>query len=450
MSLVVAARSISFLCSALDASPLGGECFSSLLFFTAWRRVLFFTACGECFSSSLGGEWFSDAVLHVFLVTNHCSVAMPMQFSGIVRVTEYEVDWEQLKELLDSGVDLKQAMFQPDADVMSLGELLGNVGDIKFLYEDDQDTYMKLAATIDPVSWYNMVAEPFDGGIDYTVNARLARETIKVGREAEILALTCDDATCNILDAALFQCGQELCSAFQCGQEWCSAYSPTFYHSDTREYICEPPKLLCLELVKLGMQPMLMESILDRQNRLYDSFVRAAYVQAAFEAGLIQELRKFRRDEQELFLTDLPMHIVLAIRHDAAVDLASASVGRSVAGELKFLGGMVDGMMTHGLSTRFTMKNILAFIEGNYEVETKRDNLVLHRRRVRESRTSFLKKWRRREMSFSKQRLDLIQKFLAQVDRPVMPSSVLHMIDSFLLGEFLAVLDDEVGVAFKL
>ena len=367
-----------------------------------------------------------------------------MQFSGIVRVTEYEVDWEQLKELLDSGVDLKQAMFQPDADVMTLGELLGNVGDIKFLDEDDQDTYMKLAATIDPVSWYNMVAEPFDGGIDYTVNARLAREVIKVGREAEILALTCDDAddaACNILDAALFQCGQQWLPAFQCAQEWCSADSPEFY----REYICEPPKLLCLELVKLGMQPMLMESILDRQNRLYDSFERATYVQAAFEAGLIQELRKCRRDEQELFLTDLPMHIVLAITHDAALDVPSA-----IAYELKFLGGMVEGMMTHGLSTRFTIKNILAFIDGNYEVETKRGNLVLHRLRVRESRTSFLKKWRRREMSFSKQRMALIQKFLAQVNRPLMPSSVLHMIDSFLLGEFLAVLDDEVGVAFEL
>ena len=66
---------------------------------------------------------------------------------------------------------------------------------------------MKLAATIDPVSWDNMVTEPV--GRDYMVNARLAREAINVGREAEILALMSEDATCNFLDAALFQCGEE-------------------------------------------------------------------------------------------------------------------------------------------------------------------------------------------------------------------------------------------------
>merc|ERR1719401_953341 len=187
-----------------------------------------------------------------------------------------------------------------------------------------------------------------------------------------------------------------------------------------------------------------MKSVLDQTNKLYDSFIRASFVQAAFEAGLIKELRKIRRDQQELFLTDLPMHIVLAITHDAVEDSASER-----AAELKFLGGMVEGMMTHGLSTRFTIKNILALIEGNYEVEERRHDASGHSSRVRESRTSFLKKWRRREIGYSKQRMAMIQKFLAQVDRPLMPSSVLHAIDSFLLGDFLPVLDDEVGIDFE-
>merc|ERR1719486_1410162 len=107
-----------------------------------------------------------------------------------------------------------------------------------------------------------------------------------------------------------------------------------------------------------------MESILDQHcngfsNNLesyLESFIRASYIQAAFEAGLIQELRKIRRDQQELFLTDLPIHIVLAISDDK--DPEALSVSR----------GMFEGMMTHGLSTRFAIKNILTCIEGNYEV----------------------------------------------------------------------------------
>ena len=196
-----------------------------------------------------------------------------------------------------------------------------------------------------------------------------------------------------------------------------------------------------------------MESILDQHYKgfsndyLLDSFIRASYVHAAFEAGLIQELRKILRDQQELFLSDLPIHIVLAISDDE--DPEDLSVSR----------GIVERMMTHGLSTRFAVKNILTCIEGNCEVPKGREfpfrgRQILRgrefRSRVRERRTSFLKEWRKREIGFSMQRMALIQKFLAQVNRPFMPSSVLHMIDSFLLGEFLAVLDDEVGVAFEL
>mmetsp|Transcript_117430 Transcript_117430/g.185846 ORF Transcript_117430/g.185846 Transcript_117430/m.185846 type:complete len:113 (-) Transcript_117430:37-375(-) len=109
---------------------------------------------------------------------------------------------------------------------------------------------------------------------------------------------------------------------------------------------------------------------------------------------------------------------------------------------------MVEGMMTHGLSTRFSIKNILRCIEGNYEVQRRRRDACGHFSRIQESRTSFLKKWRRREIVFSQQRIALIQKFLARNCRPPMPSGVLHAIDSFLLGEFLPVLDDEVGIDF--
>merc|ERR1719254_191582 len=105
--------------------------------------------------------------------------------------------------------------------------------------------------------------------------------------------------------------------------------------------------------------------------------------------------------------------------------------------------------MTHGLSTRFTIEKILMLIKSNYEVETGRQPSSGHLLRVQKSRTSFLKKWRRREIGFSKQRMAMIQKFLAQVKRPLMPSSVLHAIDSFLLGEFLPVHDDEVGIDFE-
>jgi hypothetical protein len=145
--------------------------------------------------------------------------------------------------MLDSGVDLKKATFQPDADVMTLDELLHCGGDIRLLDEGEGDTYMKLAATIDPVSWDNVVAEPFPAGVDYALNSRLAREAINVGREAEILALTCDDATCNILDAALFQCGGEFLRTDS--PECC-----TDVGADIRDYLYEPAKLLCLELVK--------------------------------------------------------------------------------------------------------------------------------------------------------------------------------------------------------
>merc|ERR1711924_12316 len=129
------------------------------------------------------------------------------------------------------------------------------------------------------------------------------------------------------------------------------------------------------------------ESILDQHytgfsNNL-DSFTRASYIQAAFEAGPMQELRKIQRDQQELFLTDLPIHIVLAIRDDEDMDLS-------------VLRGMVEGMMTHGLSPRFAIKNMLSCIEGNYEANYAREV----RSRVRERRTMFLKEWRKRERVF--------------------------------------------------
>merc|ERR1719353_2224441 len=100
---------------------------------------------------------------------------------------------------------------------------------------------------------------------------------------------------------------------------------------------------------------------------------------------------------------------------------------------------MVECMMTHGLSTRIIIKRILAFIEEGYEIMRTLPP-------AQERRISFLKKWRRHEIAFSKTRLSMIQKFLAQINRPLMPASVLHTVDSFLLGEYLPVLSDEVGI----
>merc|ERR1712224_572066 len=106
---------------------------------------------------------------------------------------------------------------------------------------------------------------------------------------------------------------------------------------------------------------MLVESMLDQENQLLSSIERALYVQAAFEAGLIQELRTIRRGQQELFLTDVPMHIVLAIDRDLD-EIVCLKL-------LEFLDGMVECMMTHGLSTRFAINRILALIEEGYDVE---------------------------------------------------------------------------------
>merc|ERR1711904_514975 len=118
-------------------------------------------------------------------------------------------------------------------------------------------------------------------------------------------ALTCDDALggfrsddaldgvrMNILDAALCHRGDEFLLD--------DTDSPDFYDNINNEriYLCESPKLLCRELVKLGLKPMLVESMLDHGNHLFTSLDRALYVQAALEAGLIQELRTVRRGQQ--------------------------------------------------------------------------------------------------------------------------------------------------------
>ena len=52
---------------------------------------------------------------------------------------------------------------------------------------------MKLVATIDSVSWDNILSEsePAERITDFRVNTRLAREAINVGRAAEITALRC-------------------------------------------------------------------------------------------------------------------------------------------------------------------------------------------------------------------------------------------------------------------
>ena len=63
----------------------------------------------------------------------------------------------------------------------------------------------------------------------------------------------------------------------------------------------------------------------------------------------MQELQKILRGQQELFLTALPMHIVLAI------DECSDSDGSS-----EFLGGMVECMMKHGLGDAYL---IVLYIE---------------------------------------------------------------------------------------
>merc|ERR1719247_1752357 len=104
---------------------------------------------------------------------------------------------------------------------------------------------MKLVATIDSVSWDNMVSEPAHP-TDYRVNARLAREAINVGRAAEIMALTrvtrdydLDGFRINILDAALCHRGDEF------RQD--DIDSPELYDNinNERMYVYESPKLLC-------------------------------------------------------------------------------------------------------------------------------------------------------------------------------------------------------------
>lgn len=145
-----------------------------------------------------------------------------------------------------------------------------------------------------------------------------------------------------------------------------------------------------------------MEMLFQRNDR-FTSLTRASYAQTAFEARLIQQLPEVWSGQQKLFLTDLPMHIILSISED------STSKNFEL---LKLLRGMIKGMMAHGLSTRFAIKKMLAAITENYVVD-KADDVELQ---VHKNSTRFLQKWWWREHVVSKQRMALIQKFLAQVN----------------------------------
>merc|ERR1712032_246329 len=213
---------------------------------------------------------------------------------------------------------------------------------------------------------------------------------------------------------------------------------------DGYQCVREPALLLCRELVKNEVRPLRMTQMLSQRDNEHDSFRRAMYAQVAFEAGLIQEMRKVQVDQKELFLTDLPMHIVLSITHEFATEDSTSESSRV----LRHLAGMVESMMAYGLSTRFAIRNILAAIKDGYEVDRGHDDMNTHFLRVQNSRTRFLKEWRRRENVFSRQRAILIRKLFAQISLRSMPSSVLHAIDSFLLGDFAPIFDDEVGIDF--
>ena len=69
--------------------------------------------------------------------------------------------------------------------------------------------------------------------------------------------------------------------------------------------------------------------------------------------GLISHLREVQSGQRELFLTDLPVHIVCAISADPDKR------------DFKHFGSMVDSMMVHGLTTRFAIKDIVAAIQEN-------------------------------------------------------------------------------------
>jgi len=285
----------------------------------------------------------------------------------------------------------------------------------------------------------------------YRENARLLREAINIGRESEVLALKLDGNSrrdrvghpCNVLDAVLAESSWELETMIR-GDDDEIMECMHFRECDFYKGIpTEPPQILGYELVKLGMKPTRATELLWQSNLQYNSCRRALYAHTAFEAGLISHLREVQHGQRKLFLTDLPVHIVCAISADPEKR------------DLRYFGGMVDSMMMHGLTTRFAIKDIVDAIQENYEVDMLEgesdgpDAVATCRMQVQTARSRFLEKWRRKEILFSRQRMALVQRLCAQVGGRVMPPSILHHVDSFLLGDYVPVLDNEAGINFE-
>lgn len=377
-----------------------------------------------------------------------------MALSGIVfgRAYGWEVDWTKLRRALESGEDIKSMKFQ--LGEVTLEEVLSSI-DVEIPDdEDDRETYMKAEAAVAQLTWRHVVEEGLGDDPD-RVNARLLRESISMGRESEVLALKFNGRSrfpghlrvpCNILDAVLAQSSWEL-EAMMRGDDDDIEYCIEHRGRDLcHGYPTEPPHLLGCELVKLGMKPTHATDLLLQSNDQYLSCVRALYAHTAFQAGLISHLREVRVGQRELFLTDLPLHIVCAISAD------------SEEREVKHFGSMVDSMMAHGLTTRFAIKDMVAAIQDNYEVDVLANELELDgpdaaatfRVQVQTARLRFLEKWRRKEIRFSRQRMSLVHRLCTQVGGRFMPASLLYHVDSFLLGDFKPVLDSEAGIDFEL